>query len=88
MNHADFINGIYETIGGILLFLNCYRLYKDKEVKGVSLATCGFFASWGYWNLYFYPFYGAWLSTIGAAILTVANTIWIVMAIYYTFIKK
>jgi len=43
----DFINGIYELSGSIFIFLHCYKLLKDKKVRGVSLIAIIFFASWG-----------------------------------------
>lgn len=80
---ADLINGTYETMGGILLFLNCIRLYKDKEVKGISIFTTAFFASWGFWNLVYYPHLHQWLSFYGGILVVTANTTWVAMAFYY-----
>ncbi len=84
MTWADNINGLYEAIGGIFMLANCIKVYKDKEVKGISLVSCIFFCTWGYWNLLYYPLLGQWMSTAGAALLTLFNTIWIGQAIYYT----
>lgn len=84
MTWADTVNGGYESVGGIFMLLNCIRLYKDKEVKGVSLIPAAFFCSWGYWNLYYYPSLNQWASTWGAALMTLVNTVWIGQAIYYT----
>jgi hypothetical protein len=55
MNYPDFINGLFEFVGGLLIAFSCVRLYKDKAVKGVSLWPVVFFNSWGFWNLAFYP---------------------------------
>jgi hypothetical protein len=88
MTWADNINGLYETIGGLFMLANCIKVYKDKEVKGISLVSCVFFCTWGYWNLYYYPSLDQWMNTIGAALLTLFNTIWIGQAIYYTRKKK
>ena len=51
----DFVNATFELGGGFLLLWNCLRLYRDKEVKGVSVGVTAFFTLWGYWNLYYYP---------------------------------
>jgi hypothetical protein len=84
MNKADAINGLYELIGGLCLLQNCFRLYKDKQVKGVTLHAAAFFATWSWWNLWYYPSLNQWLSFSGAILIAVTNAIWVVMAIYYT----
>jgi uncharacterized membrane protein YfcA len=80
----DIINGIFELGGGILLIINCFKLYKDKEVKGVSISVCAFFTVWGCWNLYFYPSLGQWVSFAGGVLLVTVNLVWVFMAIYYS----
>jgi hypothetical protein len=80
----DLINGFYEFIGGLLLYRNVYQLYKDKQIKGVSILTTAFFASWGYWNLFYYPSLNQWMSFWGGACVVSANTIWVAQAIYYS----
>jgi ABC-type transport system involved in cytochrome c biogenesis permease subunit len=83
MTWADNINGTYEAIGGMFMIANCIKVYKDKEVKGISLASAAFFCSWGYFNIYYYPSLNQIMSTVGAILMTIANTTWIGMAIYY-----
>lgn len=84
MSWADNVNGLYEAIGGLMMLLSCYRLYKDKEVKGVSMITAGFFTSWSFWNLYYYPSLGQWASFAGGIIIGLSNALWVGLAIYYT----
>lgn len=79
----DMINGLFELIGGCFLLLNCWRIYKDREVKGTSIFPVIFFTSWGFWNLYFYPSMGAWYSFYGGMLIAAANTVWISLVIYY-----
>ena len=81
---GDNVNGMYETIGGLFMLANCVKVYKDKQVKGISLMSAAFFCSWGYWNIYYYPSLDQWASTLGAVIMTLFNTVWIGQAIYYT----
>ena len=88
MNHADIINGAFEAFGGALLWLNVYRLWRDKEIKGVSPIPTAFFMLWGYWNLYFYPFYSAWLSFVGGLVIVSANTVWLGQMIWYGWCKR
>lgn len=85
---ADAINGTYEMCGGLFLFSNCYRLFKDKEIKGVSIISTAFFCSWGYWNLYYYPSLNQWMSFTGGLLIVTANTLWVALAIYYKRKKK
>ena len=81
----DVVNACFELVGGALVFLNCHRLYKDKEVKGVNWQVIAFFTIWGYWNIIFYPSIGAWFSFVGGLLLALGNTFWITLYIYYTY---
>lgn len=84
----DFVNGLFEFISALFLTLNVRRLYKDKEVKGVSIITSTFFFLWGIWNLYFYPKNHLQYSFIGGLFIVLVNSIWVGMMIYYTYCKK
>jgi hypothetical protein len=84
----DFWNGLFEFVGSLILIINCYRVYKDKRVAGVSIYPVAFFNAWGIWNLYFYPAIDAWWSFVGSIFMVTANTTWVVMAIYYTARNK
>lgn len=82
----DIVNGVFETGGAILNWINVYRLYKDKSVKGVYWPAWAFFAVWGLWNLNYYPALNQWFSFAGGVIMVTANITWTIMAAYY--IKK
>ena len=84
MSWADFTNGTFELVGGAFMLLNCIRLFKDKQVKGISLTASLFFTAWSVWNLYYYPSLSQWLSFIGCITLASTNAWWVAMAIYYT----
>lgn len=79
----DMVNGVFEVLGGLCLCLNCWRIYKDRQVKGVSVWPVLFFTSWGFWNLFFYPSMGAWFSFYGGILIAIANVVWISLVIYY-----
>jgi hypothetical protein len=79
----DLVNALFEGFGSILLWMNVKRLYKDKEVKGVYWPVNAFFASWGLWNLYYYPSVGHTLSFYAGIVLVLANLVWTSLAIYY-----
>jgi len=44
----DKLNGMFELVGALVLLLNVRRLWKDKQVQGVSMWAAGFFAAWGW----------------------------------------
>lgn len=83
MSKADLINGEFEASAGILIWLNVYRIWKDKEVKGVSLAAQALFTLWGWWNLYYYPSLSQWASFWGGVLVVVGNTAWMSLALRY-----
>lgn len=84
MSWADIVNGIFESVSGLLLWNNVRILIKQKQVRGVSVLTTAIFALWGYWNLYYYPSLNQTMSFIGGLVVVSANTAWVVLAIYYT----
>lgn len=80
---ADLVNGTFEFVGSIMLWLNVRTLYQDKGYLGINWGVTAFFASWGYWNMYYYPSLGQWLSFAGGCSITLANTVWLSMMFYY-----
>lgn len=79
----DFFNGLLETCGGFFIALSVIKLYRDKVVKGVSWIHVGFFTLWGFWNLFYYPHLGQWLSFSGGMLLVTVNTVWLGQIFYY-----
>ena len=80
---ADFINGSFELVSGILVWLNVRAIYRDKTHKGVHLLPLSVFTIWGYWNMYYYPSLNQMCSLIGGIMVALANTVWVVMIVYY-----
>jgi hypothetical protein len=80
----DLINGTFESIGAFFILLSVIKLYRDKKVRGVSWVHVGFFATWGYWNLYYYPHLNQWFSFFGGLGIVVTNSIWLCQLIYYS----
>jgi hypothetical protein len=83
MTLPDLINGLFESAGGFFISISIVKLHREKLVRGVSWMHVAFFSSWGFWNLYFYPYLGQWLSFAGGAFLFAANTIWLLQMCYY-----
>ena len=79
----DIINGLFESIGGIMIWLNVLAILKDREVKGINWLTVVFFTSWGYWNLYYYPHLNQWASFLGGLVIVSGNTAWIYYCIKF-----
>ncbi|KKM91652.1 hypothetical protein LCGC14_1226410 [marine sediment metagenome] len=79
----DQINSGFELAAGLLLMLNIRRLYHDKTLRGVCIAPTAFMATWGLWNLYFYPHVNAWWSFWAGILIVVVNTVWVGQMVYY-----
>lgn len=80
----DLINGCFELVGGFLYVLNIRAILRDKVVHGVSLLPAFFFSTWGIWNLFYYPSLEQWYSFTGGVFLVTFNTIWLILALYYS----
>lgn len=79
----DLVNGLFEMAGGCVVLLSCRQMLKDKQVKGISLAHAAFFLGWGFFNLFFYPSVGAPYSFIGSVGVTIANSMWVSLMVYF-----
>lgn len=79
----DLLNGLFELIGGSMVFLNCRALYRDKIVRGVNPGVTVLFTSWGLWNLYYYPHLDQWISFSGGLLIVGANALWLSMLWHY-----
>jgi len=77
----DKLNGMFELVGALVLLLNVRRLWKDKQVQGVSMWAAAFFAAWGWWNLYYYPYLGQWWSCGASGLVAIVNTAWVSLAL-------
>lgn len=83
MNIPDAINGTFEVLGSVMIWRNVLELHRDKMVRGVHWLPVGFFAAWGYWNLFYYPHLDQWLSFWGGVSIVVANTVWLWQMLHY-----
>lgn len=83
MTWQDCINGAFEALGGFAVLLSVRRLWRDKRVAGVHWGMIGFFASWGVWNLYYYPHLGQIASFLGGLGVASVNAAYLAMLLYY-----
>ena len=79
----DLINGLFEILGMFFICPSIIKLYREKEVRGISYVHASYFFVWGVWNLYFYPSLGQTWSFIGAIGIVIANFIWVCQLLYY-----
>ncbi len=84
----DLINGIFESVGGLVMWLNVYKIFKDKIVRGFYLPCCVFFGVWSLWNLYYYPCLNQPFSFIGGVCLASGNCVWLFLAFYFKLTNK
>lgn len=84
----DLINAIFEFSGAVMLLNNCRTILKDKMVHGVSISTTAFFMTWGFWNLFYYPHLGQYISFIASIAIVSANTWYVYLMWYYKIYKK
>ena len=71
---ADVINGAFEFIGSFMCMLHVHKILKDRYWRGISWVPFVFFASWGFWNLFFYSSVDCWLSFYASILLCGVNT--------------
>ena len=62
---------------------NVAKLNRDKLVRGVHVIPTSLFTLWGYWNLFYYPSLGQWVSLCAGVNVVAANTVWVVQMIHY-----
>lgn len=83
----DVINGTFEFIGAIMLTINCYRLHKDRVLKGAHWLPVTFFTAWGLWNLVYYPSLDQWFSFAGGCAIVTVNLVWLMQAWYWSSVN-
>jgi hypothetical protein len=80
MSWPDAVNGSFELIGAVTLWANVYKLWRDKQVRGVHWGSAMFFLAWGLWNLFYYPSLDQWLSFAGGCAICSAEVAWLALA--------
>lgn len=78
----DLVNGTFELIGGLCSWLNVQRYWKARRVEGIFWPTSIFYASWGCWNLFYYPALHQPWSFTGGIFLTSGTLTWLALVIY------
>lgn len=86
--NSDLVNGIIEFVGGCFLWLNVWRITKDKDIKGIHWGSVMFWTAFGSWNIYYYPSINQWFSFYGSIFVFLGNTTWVILCFYYKKINK
>ena len=85
---ADHANAFFEALGTFFIGRSVFKVIKDKMVRGIAWEQVAFWTIWGYWNIYYYWAVGSSWSWWAGCGVTVANTIYTSLLIYYTFNEK
>ena len=84
----DLINFSIQIIYNICIWFNVYKIFKDKEVKGVSLLVSLFFGLAPLWAMYYFFKLGQPLSVISSFLMCLGNLVWLIFACYYRKLEK
>lgn len=80
----DHLNAFFEFCGAIFIGMSIWKIWYDKEVKGISWLQVAFFNFWGVWNLFYYPHLDQWWSFTAGILLTSSNTIYLSLLIWFS----
>lgn len=80
----DLINAAFELLGGFFVIAHCRAICRDRVVQGLSIPAVVFFTAWGWWNCFYYPHLGQWLSFAGGIALVIANTVYVGLLVYFS----
>jgi hypothetical protein len=79
----DLVNAGFELLASVALLGHCWRLWRAASAAAVSLPSTVFFASWGFWNLFYYPSMGQWWSFMAGIAVMLVNILWIGLQVRY-----
>jgi predicted double-glycine peptidase len=85
INLVDITNSAFEFFGLFIIIYNCIVLYKDKEIKGISILSGIYFFIWSTWNLFYYLSINHLFSLIIGILISIANITWAILAIHSKF---
>lgn len=73
----DMINASFEMAASIFILNHARALWQSKQAHGISLLSTIFFASWGCWNIFYYPHIGQTYSFYAGIAVLIANLVWV-----------
>jgi len=81
----DMINALFELGGALAIIPSIKAALRDKQIMGLSIWSTVFFASWGWWNLIYYPHLDQMLSACAALLLAITNSIYLCLIWKYKY---
>lgn len=84
----DLITGLVNTVAGLLVWTNVYRVWKDKQVKGANLLPAVYFTVAGSWQVYFLFSLHQLFAVVGGLTIMFGNLSWVLLATYYRYRKN
>jgi hypothetical protein len=87
-NLADAFNGLFEFLGTFFILKSIMKLRHDRIVRGIAWQQVAFWTFWGYCNIYYYWAMNSPLSWWAGMLVTIVNTIYVAMLIYFTAEEK
>jgi len=85
---ADAFNSLFEFFGTFFILKSVLRLHRDKMVRGIAWEQVAFWTFWGYCNIYYYWAMESTLSWWAGMLVTLVNTVYVSMLLYYTAEEK
>lgn len=85
MKWQDAVNASFELLGGCVIWLSIVAVIQAMEVKGIDWRHIAFFSLWGIWNMYYYRHLNQFASFLAGLWITISNTIWVGLIIYYMY---
>ncbi len=79
----DLANAAFELVGAGFLTVDCIKLARDRKLRGMYWPGRVFWASWGLWNVIYYPAIGQMFSFYAGLLVLAANAVWCVLAWKY-----
>lgn len=80
---VDAVTAFFEVGAACIGWQNVYRVYKDKEVKGLWAPGTVFFLAWALWSLFMYSHFVMWWSLAALLARIGANIAWLSLVWYY-----
>lgn len=77
----DLINSGFQLLGAIAAWANCYKLHKEKVIRGVYWPVYALYSAWGLWNLVYYWGLNQPYSFFMGIVLVLGNLTWVAMAL-------
>jgi len=81
----DQINAAFEFGGAIAVIPSILAAMRDKRIMGLSIWSTVFFASWGWWNLIYYPHLDQIWSAWAALLLAATNSVYLYLIWKYKY---